>query len=225
MIPRIHHAFAIWAVAAGLLGHAHAIEQINVKLFEEQTAPSRVSYSLDNPTGAQVIFDITLFAVSLPDDPNPVDPLAPHGWSAQVLSAADWSQPIGYNIDGVTTRPSWERFTGQAFTSVFSAGDLVLGYYIPFNPAVNGTWSYIPQEPIKPGQSLAGFSRAGLVASEFLAAGPSDSATFVGDAADNPTQGVGGMTGTATVVPEPSSAFLLLSGAAFLLRRRTLRTT
>ena len=221
----IHRILAISAVASALLVHAHAIEEIKVKLFEEQTAPNRVSYSLVNPSGAQVVFDITLFAVSLPDDPNPVDPLAPAGWSAQVLSLADWSQPIGYNIDGVTTRPSWERFTGQAFNSVFSAADTVLGYYIPFNPALNGTWSYTPQDPIKPGQSLAGFSRAGLVASDFIAFGPSDSANFVGDADDNPTQGVGGITGTATVVPEPSSAFLLLSGAAFLLRRRTLRTT
>ena len=227
MIPRIYHALAICAVAAALLGRAHAIEEIKVKLFEEQTSPNRVSYTLDNPSGAQVVFDVTLFAVGLDDfniDSDPLDPITPAGWSAQQLTLADWSQPIGYNIDGVTTRPSWERFTGQAFTSVFAGADTVLGFYVPFTPAANGTWSYAPQEPLKPGQSLAGFSRVGMAASEFLAFGPTNADTFIGNANDNPTQGVAGINGTATVVPEPSSALFLLSGAAFLLRRRTLRT-
>ena len=207
-----HRSLVALIAAAALLVHARAALPVP-SLTEEQIDSGHVAYTLTNPTGAA--FDITLFAVS---GLSPQSPLAPAGWSAQVLALADWSLPIG----GVSTNPSWERFTGTAFTSVFDAAASVTGYYVTFAADASGHWTYIPQEPLKPGGSLAGFSRAGTVASEFIAAGPGDSSTFIGDANDDPTQGVTRRTGTATVVPEPTSLLLLLVGAALFLCRRTL---
>lgn len=222
MNPRLLH---ILILLAALAGPARAVQQV-IQLLEAQTDATHVGYTLVNPLNAATVFDITLFAVSYPSaQPGPPDPIAPAGWSAQVLALADWSQPIGgVPTGGVNFRPSWAQFTGRAFTSAFAADAAVLGYYVDIALSA-GQWSYVPIDPVHPGASLAGFSRGGTVASDFLAAGPVDAGTFVESIFDAPGTGMGTFSGAATTVPEPSAALLVLLGAGLCgcCRRRRQR--
>lgn len=216
---KIHGLFcgaAVFGLALMTEAHAAVPPPSPIKLFEAQSGPNEVTYTISNPSGGSVIFDITVFAVSLPSQPVAGNLAAPAGWSAQFLQQADWGLPIG----GLNGNPTWAQFTATPFTSVFQPGDNVLGFYVTIAPDAQGKWTYLPQSPVKPGQTLSGFSRPGVAASDFIAAGPSDSSTFVGDTDDDPTLGVGGFSGAATPVPEPTSAGLLLAGCAVFLRRR-----
>ena len=202
-----------------------------VQLFEQPAAGGRTAYQLVNPLGAATAFDITAFAVSLPSDPiypgdpiTPIDPVAPAGWSAQVLTLADWAQPMGGPVFGgpvdLPSRPTWAQFTGRSFGSAFADTATVLGFFVGFQPDAAGHWHYVPIDPIRPGTALAGFSRAGAPASDFLAAGPLDAGTFTGDVADATTLGVAAFNAPATPTPEPASATLLGLGALLLTTRR-----
>ena len=198
-----------------------------VQLFEQPAAGGRTAYQLVNPLGAATAFDITALAVSFAPDTNPADPVAPAGWSAQVLTLAEWAQPMGGPVFGgpvdLPSRPTWAQFTGRSFGSAFADTATVLGFFVGFQPDAAGHWQYYPSDPIRPGTALAGFSRAGAPASDFLAAGPLDAGTFTGDVADAPTLGVAAFNAPATPTPEPASATLLGLGALLLTTRRRRR--
>lgn len=212
----------IFLLLAALAAPARAVQPV-IQLLETQTDATHVGYQLVNPLGAASVFDVTLFAVSLPAaQAYPVDPIAPAGWSAQVLALADWGLPIGgVPIGGVNFRPSWAQFTGRAFTSVFAAEAAVVGYYVNID-LLASQWSYHPVDPVHPGAARAGFARGGTVASDFLAAGPLDAGSFVGNLADAPGTGMGTFSGVATA-PEPTAALLVLCGAGVCLGRRARR--